>query len=113
MTTQVTLLDEATLRRIIGEELDARLAQVFDAMRKLAAQSSPETDVLTRADLASLLKIGSRTLRRMELVPGLLPPPIRSSQRAVWWPRKVIREWVDSGGHIRARKTLSIKRTRG
>lgn len=111
MNAQIALLDEATLRRIVGEELDARLASVLDAIRRLADQSRLETDVLTRADLAALLKIGSRTLRRMELA-ELVPPPIRSSQRAAWWPRATIKAWMDSGGHIQARKTLSIKRAR-
>jgi predicted DNA-binding transcriptional regulator AlpA len=74
--------------------------------------AEPADDPLSPKDLAVLLGIGSRTLRRM-LLAKRLPEPIRASQRLVRWPRKVITAWMDSGGHIRARSTLSIKRARG
>ena len=64
---------------------------------------------LAPKELAALLGIGSRTLRRM-LLGGLLPEPIRASKRAMWWPRDLIKNWMDSGGHIQARTTLHMRR---
>lgn len=112
MNAPIAVLDEATLRRIIGEELDSRFAPILAAIKSIAAPAKAADDLLSREDVAALLGIGSRTLRRMELA-ELLPPPIRASQRAVWWPRSVIKAWMDSGGHIQARATLRMRKGQG
>lgn len=111
MTAPIALLDEAAIRKILGEELARQLDPILAAIKN-AAPAAPADEPLSRTDLAALLGIGSRTLRRMELA-GLLPPPIRASQRAVWWPRNVITAWLDAGGHIQARARLRIGKSRG
>jgi predicted DNA-binding transcriptional regulator AlpA len=112
MTAPVALLDETAIRKIVSEELGRQLAPILAAIKSVATPATASDDPLSRMDLASLLGIGSRTLRRMELA-GLLPPPIRASQRAVWWPHAVIQKWMDSGGHIQARASLRIRKGRG
>lgn len=111
MSGAIAVLDEAMLRRIVSEELARQLESLRAAMPSVTSPADGG-ELLTRQALADLLGIGSRTLRRM-LLAGLLPEPIRASQRAVWWPRPVIKSWMDSGGLIQARATLRTRRSRG
>ena len=110
MTGPFAVLDESAIRRIVSEELARQLEPIRAAMKTPAA--APSDDPLSRKDLQALLGVSSRTLRRM-LLAGVLPAPIASSQRAVWWPRKAIAAWQESGGLIQARQTLRIRKGRG
>ena len=107
--TSLAMMDEATIRRIVSEELARQLEPIRAAMATTAP--APSDDPLSRKDLQTLLGVSSRTLRRM-LLAGVLPAPIASSQRACWWPRSVIQAWLDSGGLIQARAQLRIRKTR-
>lgn len=112
MSPEIAVLDEAAIRRIVAEELARQLEPLHAAIRKTGTPTAQSDDPLSRKDLAALLGVSSRTLRRM-LLGGLLPEPIRASQRAVWWPRKTITDWQDSGGLIQARASLRIRKSRG
>jgi len=110
MTGPIAVLDETTIRKIVSEELASQLDPLWAALKRIDAQVPEDDGPLSPKDLAALLGIGSRTLRRM-LLAGLLPEPIRASKRAMWWPRDVIKDWMKSGGHIQARKTLRMRRS--
>jgi predicted DNA-binding transcriptional regulator AlpA len=111
-SSPIAVLDEAAIRRIVAEELARQLDPILAAVRKAMLPAAQSDEPLSRKDLAALLGVGARTLRRM-LLGGFLPEPIRASQRAMWWPRDVIKNWMDSGGLIQARAGLRMRKGRG
>jgi excisionase family DNA binding protein len=64
----------------------------------MIADTSPATDLpllLTKAELADLLRCSGRTLYR-QLQAGELPPPVRIG-RLLRWRRPDIEQWIDAG----------------
>ena len=94
MTVPITVLDEDTLRRILGEELDARLDRIRAATVPATANDAP--GLLTREQLAERLQLDVRTLRRLERE-GAVPRPVRIGDRIARWRRADIDTWLESG----------------
>lgn len=95
MTGPIAVLDEATLRRIVGEELDARFTPVIVAIGRTTRHPDAPR-LLDRAQLAAVLQVDPRTLRRLERE-GALPRPARIGGRIERWLWSDIERWLESG----------------
>lgn len=95
----VVVIEEAVLRQLVAEEAARAIAPVLAALARPATEGAAEgtlgadAGLLTREDLAAMLNIDFRTLRRLELR-GVIPPPLRIASRIVRWRRKVIENWL-------------------
>ena len=96
MTAPVVMIDEATLRRILAEE-------IAKAIGPLKPTALP---MMGAAELAQLLRVNVRTLRRMALA-GDVPAGTRIGGKTLRWDRRVVSRWLESGG-----QDLSIRRRR-
>jgi predicted DNA-binding transcriptional regulator AlpA len=105
----VSLLDESRLRRIVDEqvsallaELEARLVERLAASPKEAAVDRGHASVLTEREVAELLHLHPRTIRRLEQS-GDPPAAMRigGSKRFV---AKEIRDWLGRE-QVRARRS--------
>ena len=87
--------DEATLRRLVAEEVKRALQPVLDALahQRPTQGTNGAEPLLTRNDLLKLLKIDIRTLRRMVRA-GDVPPPIRLGDRTDRWRRATIESFL-------------------
>jgi predicted DNA-binding transcriptional regulator AlpA len=61
---------------------------------KLAASIEP---LLTKADLAEILRVNTRTIERM-ISRGDLPKPDKHLSRMPRWRAETIRRWIEFGG---------------
>ncbi len=61
---------------------------------RLAVSIEP---LLTKADLAKILRVNSRTIDRMRSA-GKLPKPDLLLERSGRWRAETIRRWIESGG---------------
>ena len=93
MTTVVA--DEAVLRRLLREELHRAIQPVMDALGQHGAGQAAGRDdtFMTAEEVAELLRIDRRTLRRLELE-GDMPRPIVIADRTKRWRRCVIEKWL-------------------
>lgn len=107
----VIVMDETALRRILAEEIARQLDPVRDSLSRLTPTNIPDESPLSASDLAAMLGVSKRTLRRM-LLAGDLPAPVRASQRATWWSRGIVTNWIETG-RIQVRPPLKIRARRG
>ena len=63
----------------------------------------PDTDLLTVKQVAALLQISVRTMRR-NIAEGKMPDPTYVGARAPRWGRAQIMAWIEAGG-FNARRT--------
>lgn len=61
------------------------------------------TDLLTTAQVAAMLQVSLRTVRR-HIAEGKMPDPIYVGARAPRWDRAQIMDWLKAGG-VNARRT--------
>lgn len=54
-----------------------------------------QEQLLTREEVAALLRVHVRTLRRMALE-GVIPPPIRIGERVIRWRRETLTTWLNA-----------------
>jgi len=95
----IVVTDTETLSRVVAEAVAKAMAEV----RPVAVPPSvvPDPDaLLTRGDVATLLKIDTRTLRRLEQEPGALPRPILVADRIVRWRQRDIMAMLDNDGKV-------------
>ena len=52
--------------------------------------------LLTADDLAQVLKVSTRSVRRL-VDEGRCPKPVHVSRRAIRWEPKAVQEWIDNG----------------
>lgn len=91
----LSVLSAEALRAIIAEELDRRLAPVVAALtiHDRPAAIPDAGAMLSRIEVARLLGVNARTLRRLVLA-GELPAPVRIGKRTVRWRRGDVEEWL-------------------
>jgi excisionase family DNA binding protein len=91
----VVVLDEATLRALMRQEVELALQPVLAALARVGAtQAAGDGDgLLTAGEVVDLLRIDRRTLRRMVLA-GEVPPPITIGTRTVRWRRRTFEKWL-------------------
>lgn len=87
--------DEATLRRVVAEEIGRVLKPALAALGDLrGSQGASSGDALmTGEEVAGLLRIDRRSLRRM-IREGEIPKPITIGDRCLRWRRSAIEEWL-------------------
>lgn len=95
MTAGVTLLDEAVVRRVLGELLADRLAPLVAAIERVT-RPADASGLLSRDQLADYLQVDRRTLQRLERE-GALPRPLRIAGRIDRWRQQDIDAWLQSG----------------
>ena len=95
MNTDALIPDEATLRRVVADEVRRALATVIEAIGDdSGAQGRTDASVfMTGHELAELLRVDRRTLRRMVLA-GEIPAPLTLGERTQRWRRTTIEKWV-------------------
>ncbi len=91
------VVDKATMRALIADVIDTKLSSLLDAVRAVSRPPAP-AELLTTDDLAALLQIDERTLRRL-VREGAVPPPIRIAGRILRWRRADLDRWLDAGGN--------------
>ena len=93
MTMMIT--EEANLRRVVAEEVQRALQSVLEAVgRDPGSQTANGRGTLmTVAQLAALLHVDLRCLRRMVRA-GEVPAPITIGERTLRWRRKSIETWL-------------------
>ena len=74
-------LDEAQLRTIIREEVQAALH----------VAPADEAALLTARETAALIRVDQRTLRRL-VAEGSVPAPLRIGRRAIRWSARSLRQ---------------------
>jgi predicted DNA-binding transcriptional regulator AlpA len=95
VTAGITILDEATARRLLGELLDEKLTPIIVAIEH-TARPADAAGLLDRKQLAAFLQIDERSLRRLERE-GAIPRPARIGGRIDRWRRSDIDRWLESG----------------
>jgi predicted DNA-binding transcriptional regulator AlpA len=101
--TAPVIVDEAALRRILADAIAPLQAELAAIKTAQATSTSP---MLKPKEVARLLNVDERSLRRMALA-GDIPPGVRVGSKLLRWPRAVIERWIESGG-----RDLSIRRRR-
>ncbi len=102
----VVVTDEATLRRLVADEIKRALQPVLDAFAHQSAnRGQGDTTLLTKAEVATLLRVDARTLRRM-VHAGEVPSPICVGERTHRWRREAIERF------LRAREGVALGGTR-
>jgi predicted DNA-binding transcriptional regulator AlpA len=98
----VIVADEAALRALVREEVRLALEPVLAALARLGpAQGATAADgLLTREEVAALLRVNARDLRRLVLE-GAFPPPIKVGGRRLRWRRKTVTRWLDAAERSR------------
>ena len=90
----VIVTDEGTLRRLVAEELGRALRPLLDALsHQGAAHGKQGSTLMTNSEVIELLRIDTRTLRRMVLT-GEVPPPIRIGDRTDRWRRSTMESFL-------------------
>ncbi len=93
--TPVAVLDEESLARIVSAAVAPLVAEIAELRRELRAPRAAPT--VTLAQLAAMLDIDERSVRRF-VNAGLIPAPMKLSERVMFWPRETIEKWLASGG---------------
>ncbi len=98
MEAIATLYDDlaAAHRALVGEVENCLAACARSSLYK-PVESAPPPEFLTEADVAALLQISARTVRR-RVSEGKLPAPIRVSPGRVRWRRQDLEDWPGEGG---------------
>ena len=92
MSTVVT--DEATLRRLVAEEVEVAVRPILEAVaQRRGIRGKQRSELMTRPELADLLRVDARTLRRMVLA-GEVPPPISIGDRTDRWRRSTLESFL-------------------
>lgn len=93
MTTIVA--DEAALRALVAQEVQRAIQPVLDALAAHGGvPGAPGGDgLLTAAQVADLLQVDRRTLRRMVRA-GAVPAPIILGEHTQRWRRRSIERWL-------------------
>ncbi len=93
--TQMILVDEATLRRLLREEIQLTLQPTLDSLAHHGAghTKNGEDELLTKKEVADLLRVDVRTLRRM-VRSGEVPAPVRIGDRTDRWRRTTIESFL-------------------
>ncbi len=92
MTVIVT--DEAVLRRLVADEVKRAQQPVLDALAHHVAGHGEQTGTLmTTAEVSGLLRIDTRTLRRL-VHAGEVPAPISIGGRTDRWRRTTIESFL-------------------
>ena len=94
----VVVTDEATLRSLVAEEVARAVGSVRDALatsRGGVRATDGDDTLMTAEEVAALLRVDRRTLRRMELA-GDIPSAIEINERTKRWRRTAIEKWLRS-----------------
>ena len=97
--SNVVVTDTETLSRLVQEAAAKAVADALAAVVPPSAAPDPDA-LLTRDDVATLLKIDTRTLRRLEQEAGALPRPIVVGGRLVRWRHRDIMAMLDNDGKV-------------
>ncbi len=97
MTTVVA--DEGFLRRLVAEEVARAVQPVLDAIAQHNGTQAKQRDntLMTRQEVVDLLRIDTRTLRRLERE-GSIPSAIVIGERTLRWRRREIEKLLDDQG---------------
>jgi excisionase family DNA binding protein len=85
------VVDEAMLRSIVAEEVSKAIGPVVAALQK--QKKGAHEGFMSSSELASILNVDLRTLRRLREA-GDIPAPIIIGDRMLRWPRSVIETWI-------------------
>lgn len=98
MSTAIAILDLEALRAVVADEVRTQLVPIEALIRDaLGAHQGPgQSEFLTREEVAAMLRIDLRTLRRLVLT-NELPAPIPLGPRAVRWRRKDLERHLQFG----------------
>ena len=94
----LVLTEEALLRRLVAEEVERAVQPVMAALaQQNGAQAKERSDTLmTRKEVVDLLRIDTRTLRRLERE-GSIPSAIVIGERTLRWRRREIEKYLTEG----------------
>ncbi len=88
------MASDVALRRLVREELERVLRPALDVLtHQVAGQFKDGATLMTTAEVAELLRVDARTLRRM-VHAGEVPPPIRIGNRTDRWRRTTIESFL-------------------
>jgi predicted DNA-binding transcriptional regulator AlpA len=87
--------DEATIRRLISDEIERALQPIMAAMKQNARGHTADDAhaLMTANELATLLHVDRRVLRRL-VHQGDVPSPIVLGDQTLRWRRRVIEDWL-------------------
>lgn len=86
------LTDEATLERLVSGAIERALAPIRGALAGGGAAQQGDA-LMTAEEVAALLRVDRRTLRRMELA-GDIPRAVEINERTKRWRRTTIEKWL-------------------
>ena len=95
----IVVTDTETLSRVVADAVAKAMAEVRPVAVSPPVAPDPDA-LLTRDDVATLLKIDTRTLRRLEQEAGALPRPIVVGGRLVRWRHRDIMAMLDNDGKV-------------
>lgn len=89
------VVDEAVIRRIVAEEVQRAVQVALDARAHDGGTRGDVGDdgLMTAEQVAALLQVDRRTLRRMVLL-GEVPAPITIGARTIRWRRRTLERWL-------------------
>ena len=93
------MTDAETLSRLVRDAVAKAVADALAAVVPSSVVPDPQA-LLTRQEVATLLRIDSRTLRRLEQEPGALPRSIVVADRIVRWRHRDIMAMLDNDGKV-------------
>ena len=103
----IVVTDTETLSRVVADAVAKAMAEVRPVAVSPPVAPDPDA-LLTRDDVATLLKIDTRTLRRLEQESGALPRPIVVADRIVRWRHRDIMAMLDNDGKV-PRKLIDLR----
>lgn len=93
----LVLTDLEALRKVLVDAVAEAIADAKPSAASSVGLPAHEA-LLTRDEVASLLKVDVRTLRRLEQEPGALPRPIVIAGRLIRWRQSDILALIENHG---------------
>lgn len=93
----IVVTDEGTLRSIIADEVAKAMSRLCGVTPQSEEAADPER-LVTPAELAELLAVSPRTLRRLMQEPGAIPPAIMISGRMPRWRLSEVMAMIENHG---------------
>jgi len=90
------LFDEAHLAQVVDQVIQRRLDPILTALVGRGPERN-KPDLLTREQLADVLLVDERTLRRL-ILEGPVPAPMRLGDRIQRWRRADVDAWLAADG---------------